>query len=198
MTSGAHVDDVARAYLLALEHAPAGSVYHVSTSNDTSMRHDGPNMHDDIHAACATEFTGYVICYGRWYSGGLDMSTSASYQEKDAGFKSEVSMTDVPVTGVLLKLWEPILGYLLRASPSRRPWLTRCGRTGWRTCGAITIGSGLTRQRGSCTGQTSVKWTCWTTSALALISLRSARSEACNVVQVRCSFDSARLTCTSY
>ena len=38
MTSGAHVDDVARAYLLALKHAPAGSVYHISTSNNTSIR----------------------------------------------------------------------------------------------------------------------------------------------------------------
>lgn len=38
MTSGAHVDDVARAYLLALKHAPAGSIYHISTSHHTSIR----------------------------------------------------------------------------------------------------------------------------------------------------------------
>ena len=38
MTSGVHVEDAARAYVLALKHAPAASMYHIVSSNDTTMK----------------------------------------------------------------------------------------------------------------------------------------------------------------
>ena len=38
MTSGVHVEDAARAYVLALKHATAGSVYNVTTANDITNR----------------------------------------------------------------------------------------------------------------------------------------------------------------
>ena len=33
-----HVDDLARLYVLALKHAPAGTVYFATTSNNSSAR----------------------------------------------------------------------------------------------------------------------------------------------------------------
>ena len=44
MTSGVHVDDAARAYVIALKYAPAGSVYNIVTSEDTSFR-SGPKAY---------------------------------------------------------------------------------------------------------------------------------------------------------
>ena len=38
MTSGVHVEDAARAYVLALKHAPAGSIYNITTANDITNR----------------------------------------------------------------------------------------------------------------------------------------------------------------
>ena len=37
-TSGVHVDDLARLYVLALKHAPAGTVYFATSSNNSSAR----------------------------------------------------------------------------------------------------------------------------------------------------------------
>ncbi|CAK0787744.1 hypothetical protein CVIRNUC_010966 [Coccomyxa viridis] len=45
-TSGVHVDDLARLYVLALKHAPAGTVYFATTSNNSSAR--------SIAEACAS------------------------------------------------------------------------------------------------------------------------------------------------
>ena len=38
-TSGVHVEDLARLYVLALKRAPAGTVFNATSSNDSSARY---------------------------------------------------------------------------------------------------------------------------------------------------------------